>query len=110
MFHVEHSRWGMRARCFRLMILRRRLLCASVLWMVRQVESLVKSGVRPPKPRPARPVDPNVRRLEEELQRALGTRVRIRSGGKSGRIEISFSSPDEFDGIVARLLDERLLS
>jgi len=77
---------------------------------VRQVESLVKSGVRPPKPRPARPVDPNVRRLEEELQRALGTRVRIRSGGKSGRIEISFSSPDEFDGIVARLLDERLLS
>jgi ParB family chromosome partitioning protein len=53
-------------------------------------------------------IDPDVRRVEEELQRALGAKVRIRLGGKRGKIEIIFSSPDELEGLVARLLHERL--
>lgn len=75
---------------------------------VRQVEALVKKGVRPQKKRPAPVVDPDVRRVEDELQRALGTKVRIRSAGKRGTIEISFSSPDQLEGIIGRFLEERL--
>lgn len=75
---------------------------------VRQVEALVKKGVRPRRKRPAPVVDPDVRRVEDELQRALGTKVRIRSAGKRGTIEISFSSPDQLEGIIGRFLEERL--
>lgn len=75
---------------------------------VRQVEALVKKGVRPRRKRPVPVVDPDVRRVEDELQRALGTKVRIRSAGKRGTIEISFSSPDQLEGIIGRFLEERL--
>ncbi len=75
---------------------------------IRQVEALVKRGVRSQKERPAPVVDPDVRRVEDELQRALGTKVRIRSAGKHGKIEISFSSPDQLEGIIGRFLEERL--
>lgn len=75
---------------------------------VRQVERLAKRAARPRKARSPVTVDPDVRQVEEELQRALGAKVRIRLGGKRGRIEIIFSSPDELEGLVARLLHERL--
>jgi ParB family chromosome partitioning protein len=75
---------------------------------VRQVEKLVKKGVPTRKKRPAPTVDPDVRRVEDELQRALGTKVRIRSTGKRGSLVISFSSPDQLEGIIGRFLEERL--
>ena len=73
---------------------------------VRQVEQLVKSSSRPRRRRPVE-ADPDVRRLEEELQRSLGTRVRIRTTGRRGRIEISFHSPEEFAAIRDRLLSRQ---
>lgn len=52
-----------------------------------------------------RPSDPHVRHLEDELQRALGTAVRIRvGGGRSGRIEIPFYNADDFDRVLELLL------
>ncbi len=75
---------------------------------VRQVEKLVKAGPRSSRRRAAPPIDPDVRQMEEKLQRALGTKVRIRSSGRHGRIEISFSSPDQFEGLLDRLMRERL--
>jgi ParB family chromosome partitioning protein len=75
---------------------------------VRQVEKLVKKGVPARKKRSAPVVDPDVRRVEDELQRALGTKVRIRSTGKRGSLVISFSSPDQLEGIIGRFLEERL--
>jgi ParB family chromosome partitioning protein len=49
-----------------------------------------------------------VRHLETELQRAMGTAVRIRVGatGKSGRIEIPFYNADDFDRVLELLLGE----
>lgn len=41
--------------------------------------------------------------LEEELQRALGTKVRILGRGKRGRIEIEFYSRDELERILELL-------
>jgi ParB family transcriptional regulator, chromosome partitioning protein len=47
----------------------------------------------------------HVRHLEGELQRALGTAVRIRVGAnRTGRIEIPFYSADDFDRVLEALL------
>lgn len=50
--------------------------------------------------------DPHVRHLESELQRTLGTAVKIRvqGSGKSGRIEIPFYNADDFDRVLEMLL------
>lgn len=49
--------------------------------------------------------DPHVRQLEADLQRALGTAVRIRlAGGKTGRIEIPFYNADDFDRVLELIL------
>lgn len=78
---------------------------------VRAVEERVRTRRDSPAPpstsrRTAdRAADPHVRHLEEELQRTLGTAVRIRvAGGKSGRIEIPFYNPDDFDRLLELLL------
>ena len=49
--------------------------------------------------------DPHVRNLESQLQRKLGTAVRIRlAGGKTGRIEIPFYNDDDFDRVLDLIL------
>ena len=91
-----------------------RALCQQIIeegLSVRQVEKLAKKPSALVKPRAKSMLlqkDPNTRRLEEDLQRALGTKVRIRTTGKRGKIEIDFYSPDEFEAIVGKLLEERL--
>jgi len=42
--------------------------------------------------------------LEEQLGRALSTRVRVRRKGKGGRVEIEFYSEEELSGLADRLL------
>jgi len=71
-------------------------------WNVRQVEAEVQR-MRPAREKQAqspRPREAAERRLEEELQRALGTAVKIRRGrGMKGRIEIPFYSAEDFERI-----------
>jgi len=50
-----------------------------------------------------RAVDPNVRAAEEELQRALGTRVTIRDNKGKGKIVIEYASLEDFDRILETL-------
>ena len=80
---------------------------------VRAVEERVRlqrDGAERPaaSPRADAPADPHVRHLETELQRRLGTAVRIRVQGnsKSGRIEIPFYNADDFDRLLETLLGE----
>jgi ParB family chromosome partitioning protein len=76
---------------------------------VRQIERLARQPLRPKTRRvkQASPQkDPDIRRVEEELQRALGTKVAIRSTGKRGRIEIEFYSSDQLGALVEKLLEE----
>lgn len=72
---------------------------------VRQVEALVRrenAGPRPDAPPSA--ADLERQRIEEDLQRDLGTRVRIHASRKGkGRIEIAFYSLEDFERIVAVL-------
>jgi ParB family chromosome partitioning protein len=73
---------------------------------VRQTEALVKKlkgGQGKTAPRKAE-LDPELADLAARLQRCLGTKVNIQPqgrGGKGGKIEISYYSPEEFE----RLLD-----
>ena len=65
---------------------------------VRQLEARVAAPATSP-PDSARVVAPEVADVERHLMRALGTKVRIRSSGKRGKIIIEFHSLDEFDRI-----------
>jgi ParB family chromosome partitioning protein len=47
--------------------------------------------------------DPGIVALEGALSRTLGTRVRIRSQGERGRVEIQFFTNDELNGLLVRL-------
>jgi ParB family transcriptional regulator, chromosome partitioning protein len=52
---------------------------------------------------PEAAIDPNVRAAVTELERALGTKVRITGSGKRGRIEITYFSEEDLNRIY-RLL------
>lgn len=84
---------------------------------VRAVEEQVRRDRAPAEQRPApasaaaRPAaDPHVRHLEAELQRQLGTAVRIHvSRGATGRIEIPFYNADDFERVTELLLGTEAL-
>jgi len=72
---------------------------------VRATEGLVKSIQRP---QPAKPVaekkDANIRHLETSLSDKLGASVAVRQGrGGKGKLEISYNSLDELDGILQHI-------
>ena len=72
---------------------------------VRATEGLVKSLQRPGPAKPEKPrKDANIQRLETDLSDKLGARVAIRQGrGGKGKLEISYNSLDELDGVLAHL-------
>ncbi|HET7321623.1 MAG TPA: ParB/RepB/Spo0J family partition protein [Longimicrobiaceae bacterium] len=62
--------------------------------------------------KPARAAaDPHLRQLESELQRLLGTGVRIHVGrGETGRVEIPFFGTEDFERVMEILLGEEAVS
>lgn len=68
---------------------------------VRETEQLVKRHLNPVAHKPAPAVDPDIKRLTDELSEKLGASVEIhnQSGGK-GKLVISYSSLDQLDGII----------
>jgi ParB family chromosome partitioning protein len=77
---------------------------------VRQVELNVQKLNKPRDPgEPKEPpkVDPNVRAAVEELERTLGTRVRIvEKSVNRGRIEIDYFSQDDLDRLYELIVGE----
>ncbi|HVC47312.1 MAG TPA: hypothetical protein VND90_08700 [Terracidiphilus sp.] len=53
-------------------------------------------------PRPAAS-GPNVREVAEQLQRALGLKVRIEDKNGRGRVILSYSKLEELDALLERL-------
>jgi ParB family chromosome partitioning protein len=80
---------------------------ANLSLSVRQAENLVQGILFPEKnrkePRPEPPVDPNVKEVEEQLQRALGLKVRIEDKNGRGRIIIEYADLADFDGLLEQL-------
>ena len=84
--------------------------CIREGWSVRQIEEFTK----PPKEATdeivarktaQKPVDPNVRSAINELERVLGTRVRIMEKGKGkGVIELEYYSDDDLDRIYSLIV------
>lgn len=73
---------------------------------VRQTEQLVRKAKEKKKEAPQKQAGstPEVRAVEEKLQRALGTRVRlVEKGNGKGRIEVDYSSYEELDRILAAM-------
>jgi ParB family chromosome partitioning protein len=74
---------------------------------VRQTEELVRR-LREPKPAPddeakARTGDPELERVEEELRRALGTKVSLARSRRGGRIVIEYYSDEDLNRLYERL-------
>jgi len=74
---------------------------------VRQTESHVQKLLNPAPvidgEQKEKPIDPNVREVQESLQRALGLKVRIEDKKGRGRIIIEYGQLDEFDRLLDRL-------
>ena len=73
---------------------------------VRQTEELVRR-MREPRPeaveRPERATDPELERVEEDLRRSLGTKVRLARSRRGGRIVIEYYSDEELGRLYERL-------
>ncbi len=73
---------------------------------VRQTEELVRR-LREPRPEPAeartRQTDPDLERVEEDLRRALGTKVSLARSRRGGRIVIEYYSDEELGRLYERL-------
>ena len=74
---------------------------------VRQTEELVRR-LREPKPAaeeavPVRQTDPDLERVEEDLRRALGTKVSLARSRRGGRIVIEYYSDEELGRLYERL-------
>jgi ParB family chromosome partitioning protein len=75
--------------------------CVAEGWSVRQIEEFTRpKGVAAKAKKQEGPTDPNVKFALTELERVLGTKVRIieNRGGK-GKIEIEYYSPDDLSRI-----------
>ena len=78
---------------------------------VRQTEAYVQSLLHPERaakkePKPEPPVDPNVREVEERLQRALGLKVHIEDRKGRGKVIIEYARLEEFDTLLEQLAGE----
>jgi ParB family chromosome partitioning protein len=73
-------------------------------WSVRQVERLTQRLTEDRKPKTVEEAqaDPNVKAAIQELERVLGTKVRITERARQkGRIEIEYYSPEDLDRIYS---------
>jgi ParB family chromosome partitioning protein len=70
---------------------------------VRETEALIKKLQQPPKEIVTKSVDPNTKRLEQNLSEKLGSHVAINHNKQGkGKLVISYSDLSELDGIVSR--------
>ncbi|HVN04091.1 MAG TPA: ParB/RepB/Spo0J family partition protein [Bryobacteraceae bacterium] len=78
-------------------------------WSVRQVERLTQRMMEDRKPKAVDDVqaDPNVKAAIQELERVLGTKVRIVEKAKQkGRIEIDYYSAEDLDRIYSAIVGQ----
>lgn len=66
---------------------------------IKRVESPTMDGIIPA---PVS-IDPETETLQKELESALGAPVKVDRSGETGKLIITFYSPEELQGIVARL-------
>ena len=78
-------------------------------WSVRQMEQTTRKMMEGRKPKHVDEVevDPNVKAAIQEMERVLGTKVRIlEKAGQKGKIEIDYYSAEDLDRIYAAIVGE----
>jgi len=78
---------------------------------VRQTESYVAGLLHPERgvkkePKPDISIDPNVREVQERLQRALGLKVHVEDHNGHGKVIIEYAKLEDFDGLLEQLAGE----
>lgn len=78
---------------------------------VRQTENYVQGLLHPERaskkdPKPEPPVDPNVREVQDRLQRALGLKVHIEDHHGRGKVIIEYGRLEDFDTLLEQLAGE----
>jgi ParB family chromosome partitioning protein len=78
---------------------------------VRQTETYVQGLIHPERvakkeKKPEAPVDPNVREVQERLQRALGLKVQIEDHNGRGKVIIEYAKLEDFDLLLEHLAGE----
>jgi ParB family chromosome partitioning protein len=84
---------------------------AALSLSVRQTESYVQGLIHPEKSakkelKPDPPIDPNVREVQERLQRALGLKVHIEDHNGRGKVIIEYAKLEDFDTLLENLAGE----
>jgi ParB family chromosome partitioning protein len=54
-------------------------------------------------PKPEPPIDPNIRDVQERLQRSLGLKVHIEDHNGRGRVIIEYARLEDFDTLLEQL-------
>ncbi|MDD4200208.1 MAG: ParB/RepB/Spo0J family partition protein [Eubacteriales bacterium] len=72
---------------------------------VRQIEFMAKESKSPVKKTAKEKKSADEKRVEEDLKKALGTRVNLNRRGKKGKIEIEFYSEDELERLIDLLIN-----
>ena len=74
---------------------------------VRETESLVRrrqAAAAEEQPRASKALDPDIRRLQDDLSERLGAPVRVQHSARGkGKLVIQYSSLDELDGILGKI-------
>jgi ParB family chromosome partitioning protein len=78
---------------------------------VRQTEAYIQGLIHPERAgkkdeKAETPIDPNVRAVQERLQRALGLKVHIEDHDGHGRVIIEYARLEDFDGLLEQLAGE----
>jgi ParB family chromosome partitioning protein len=81
---------------------------AALSLSVRQTENYVQGILHPERAakkelKPEPPVDPNVREVQEQLQRALGLKVQIDDHNGKGKVIIEYGRLEDFDTLLEQL-------
>ena len=67
------------------------------------VQGLLNPESRAKQPKPAAPVDPNVREAQDNLRRTLGLKVTIEDKQGKGKVIIEYSGVEDFDAILSAI-------
>lgn len=76
-------------------------LSSSRGFSVRALEDYVKKALSPKKKVKIKEILPEIKQLEVELERILGTKVKLKDSGGSGTLEIEYASLDELDRVLS---------
>jgi len=84
---------------------------AALSLSVRQTETYIQNLLHPERSnkklsKPELPIDPNVREVQDRLQRALGLKVMIEDHKGRGKVIIEYSKLEDFDTLLEQLVGE----